>query len=97
MSTTIPQSLSAKGLKNFRKSGFYDFQVAHFIAPPPVFRQKTIADSLYKSELKTLLVIDEECLRISRFVQARRGFWNFDPLEGAFSLTYEPSEISENQ
>ena len=32
MSTTNPQSLSEKGLKNFRKNGFYDFQMVHISA-----------------------------------------------------------------
>ena len=30
---TSPENLSVKDLKNFRKNGFYDFQVSYFIAP----------------------------------------------------------------
>ena len=49
-------------------------------------RKLTIKNSLYYSHLKNCPTIESEQDIISAFVESRRKFWNFDPIDSAFNL-----------
>ena len=60
-----------------------------FCEPFDLARISLIKSSLYKEELKSASDIATKTKLISSFVERRRNFWNFDPLNVPFCIGYQ--------
>ena len=59
-----------------------------FCKPYETDRSALIRASLYKKTLKNSDNIPQETEEISKYVESRRRFWNFDPLPNTFKIQY---------